>query len=36
MVRGLDAATPLRWPVERRLYEGRLLSDHAPVEREVT
>jgi endonuclease/exonuclease/phosphatase family metal-dependent hydrolase len=36
LVRGLDAAPPLRWPVERRLHEGRLLSDHAPVEREVT
>jgi endonuclease/exonuclease/phosphatase family metal-dependent hydrolase len=36
LVRGLEASPPLRWPVERRLYEGRLLSDHAPVEREVT
>jgi endonuclease/exonuclease/phosphatase family metal-dependent hydrolase len=36
LVRGVDAAPPLRWPVERRFYEGRLLSDHAPVEREVT
>ncbi len=36
LVRGLDASPPVRWPVERRLYEGRLLSDHAPVEREVT
>ena len=36
LVRGLEAAPPLRWPVERRLHEGRLLSDHAPVEREVT
>jgi endonuclease/exonuclease/phosphatase family metal-dependent hydrolase len=36
LVRGLDAAPPVRWPVERRLYEGRLLSDHAPVERKVT
>jgi endonuclease/exonuclease/phosphatase family metal-dependent hydrolase len=35
LVRGLDAAPALRWPIERRLYEGRLLSDHAPVEREV-
>jgi endonuclease/exonuclease/phosphatase family metal-dependent hydrolase len=34
--RGLEASLPLRWPVERRLHEGRLLSDHAPVEREVT
>jgi len=36
LVRGLDASPPVRWPVERRLHEGRLLSDHAPVEREVT
>jgi endonuclease/exonuclease/phosphatase family metal-dependent hydrolase len=36
LVRGLDASSPLRWPEERRLHEGRLLSDHAPVEREVT
>jgi endonuclease/exonuclease/phosphatase family metal-dependent hydrolase len=36
LVRGLDASQPLRWPVERRLHQGRLLSDHTPVEREVT
>jgi endonuclease/exonuclease/phosphatase family metal-dependent hydrolase len=36
LVRGPYAAPPLRWPVERRLYEGRQLSDHAPVERQVT
>jgi endonuclease/exonuclease/phosphatase family metal-dependent hydrolase len=36
LVRGLDASPPLRWPVEQRLHEGRFLSDHAPVEREVT
>ena len=35
LVRGLDASPPLRWPEERRRHEGRLLSDHAPVEREV-
>jgi endonuclease/exonuclease/phosphatase family metal-dependent hydrolase len=35
LVRGLDASRPLRWPEERRRHEGRLLSDHAPVEREV-
>jgi endonuclease/exonuclease/phosphatase family metal-dependent hydrolase len=34
--RGLDGSPSVRWPVERRLHEGRLLSDHAPVEREVT
>jgi endonuclease/exonuclease/phosphatase (EEP) superfamily protein YafD len=35
LVRGLSAGAPERWPPERRLREGRLLSDHAPVEREV-
>ena len=35
VVRGLDASPPLRWPEERRRHEWRLLSDHAPVEREV-
>jgi endonuclease/exonuclease/phosphatase family metal-dependent hydrolase len=35
LVRGLDASPPVRWPVERRASNGRLLSDHAPVEREV-
>jgi endonuclease/exonuclease/phosphatase (EEP) superfamily protein YafD len=32
LVRGLDASAPLRWPDERRRLDGRLLSDHAPVE----
>jgi endonuclease/exonuclease/phosphatase family metal-dependent hydrolase len=36
LVRGLDASPPVRWPPERRRFDGRLLSDHAPVEREVT
>jgi endonuclease/exonuclease/phosphatase family metal-dependent hydrolase len=36
LVRGLDASSPVRWPSERRVHDGRLLSDHAPVEREVT
>ncbi|MDX6414545.1 MAG: hypothetical protein QOH23_1955 [Gaiellaceae bacterium] len=35
LVRGLDASPPVRWPLERRASQGRLLSDHAPVEREV-
>ncbi len=36
LVRGA-ASTPLRrWPDERRLRAGRLLSDHAPVELEVS
>jgi endonuclease/exonuclease/phosphatase family metal-dependent hydrolase len=32
LVRGADAGPPERWPPERRRLEGRLLSDHAPVE----
>jgi endonuclease/exonuclease/phosphatase family metal-dependent hydrolase len=32
LVRGLPTATPLVWPEERRRIDGRLLSDHAPVE----
>jgi endonuclease/exonuclease/phosphatase family metal-dependent hydrolase len=35
LVRGLQAGAPERWPQERRSLDGRLLSDHAPVEREV-
>ncbi len=36
LVRGATA-TPLRsWPAERRVHEDRLLSDHAPVELEIT
>jgi endonuclease/exonuclease/phosphatase family metal-dependent hydrolase len=35
LVRGLEASSPVRWPSERRQHEGRLLSDHAPVDREV-
>jgi endonuclease/exonuclease/phosphatase family metal-dependent hydrolase len=35
LVRGLAAGSPSRWPVERRIVAGRVLSDHAPVEREV-
>jgi endonuclease/exonuclease/phosphatase family metal-dependent hydrolase len=35
LVRGLHAAPPKIWPVERRTRGGRVLSDHAPVEREV-
>jgi endonuclease/exonuclease/phosphatase family metal-dependent hydrolase len=31
--RGLALAAPRRWPESQRLREGRLLSDHAPVER---
>lgn len=36
LVRGLEVTTPeRRWPDERRLHDGVLLSDHAPVEIEV-
>jgi endonuclease/exonuclease/phosphatase family metal-dependent hydrolase len=35
LVRGLEAAEPVRWPRERRMKDGRVLSDHAPVDREV-
>jgi endonuclease/exonuclease/phosphatase family metal-dependent hydrolase len=35
LVRGLQAGPPERWPPERRSFEGRVLSDHAPVDREV-
>jgi endonuclease/exonuclease/phosphatase family metal-dependent hydrolase len=36
LVRGVDASPPVRWPLKRRASNGRVLSDHAPVEREVT
>jgi endonuclease/exonuclease/phosphatase family metal-dependent hydrolase len=32
LVRGAEAGPPERWPPERRQLDGRLLSDHAPVE----
>ena len=32
LVRGLPATDPFVWPEERRRVDGRLLSDHAPVE----
>ena len=32
LVRGLPATAPAVWPEERRRVDGRLLSDHAPVE----
>jgi Endonuclease/Exonuclease/phosphatase family len=35
LVRGAEADAPSRWPEKRRRARGRLLSDHAPVEREV-
>lgn len=36
LVRGADAGPVEVWPVERRRVDGRLLSDHAPVEVEVS
>lgn len=36
LVRGLDfVRAPLAWPLGRRRADGRLLSDHAPVEAEL-
>jgi endonuclease/exonuclease/phosphatase family metal-dependent hydrolase len=35
LVRGLRAGPPVRWERERRARRGRVLSDHAPVEREL-
>jgi endonuclease/exonuclease/phosphatase family metal-dependent hydrolase len=32
LVRGLPSTPPVRWPDERRRLNGRILSDHAPVE----
>jgi endonuclease/exonuclease/phosphatase family metal-dependent hydrolase len=32
LLRGLPATVPVAWEEERRRFEGRLLSDHAPVE----
>ena len=32
LVRGAAAGPPERWPLERRRLDGRLLSDHAPLE----
>ena len=37
LVRGLQfERAPAKWPEERRRVEGRLLSDHAPVEAVIT
>jgi endonuclease/exonuclease/phosphatase family metal-dependent hydrolase len=32
LVRGLPATPPLAWPIDRRRIDGRVVSDHAPVE----
>jgi endonuclease/exonuclease/phosphatase family metal-dependent hydrolase len=36
LVRDLEAGPVSRWPIERRTIGGRVLSDHAPVERVVS
>lgn len=35
LVRGLSSTPPVAWPAERRRVNGKLLSDHAPVEATV-
>jgi endonuclease/exonuclease/phosphatase family metal-dependent hydrolase len=35
LVRGLHTSPPKIWPVERRTRDGRVFSDHAPVDVEV-
>jgi endonuclease/exonuclease/phosphatase family metal-dependent hydrolase len=35
LVRGVTAKPARIWPLQRRTRNGRVLSDHAPVEREV-
>ena len=35
LVRGIEAKPAVRWPKDRRVVGGRLLSDHAPVERTI-
>jgi endonuclease/exonuclease/phosphatase family metal-dependent hydrolase len=35
LVRALEAGEPVRWSRERRIKKGRVLSDHAPVDRGV-
>jgi endonuclease/exonuclease/phosphatase family metal-dependent hydrolase len=36
LVHGAESTSLRRWPDEQRLHDGRLLSDHAPVEVEIT
>jgi endonuclease/exonuclease/phosphatase family metal-dependent hydrolase len=36
LVRHLEAGPPIRWPAARRTIGGRILSDHAPIEREIS
>jgi len=35
LVRGLPSTPPVAWPADRRRIDGKLLSDHAPVEATV-
>jgi endonuclease/exonuclease/phosphatase family metal-dependent hydrolase len=35
LVRGMPSTSPVAWPAERRRVDGKLLSDHAPVEATV-
>ncbi len=35
LVRGLPSTPPVAWPAERRTVDGRVLSDHTPVEATV-
>jgi endonuclease/exonuclease/phosphatase family metal-dependent hydrolase len=36
LVRGADASPLRRWPDAERMHDGRLLSDHAPVEVDIS
>ena len=36
LVRGAETSAVRRWPTERRRLDGRLLSDHAPVEVDIS
>src|SRR5437868_11496732 len=36
LVDGITAGPPFQWPAKRREIDGRVLSDHAPVERELS
>jgi endonuclease/exonuclease/phosphatase family metal-dependent hydrolase len=36
LVKGAETSSPRRWPTDRRRVDGNLLSDHAPVEVELT
>lgn len=36
LVRGAETSAPRRWPTERRRVDGHLLSDHAPVEVDIS